>query len=386
MEMWIPHNSCTGCGGCSNICPQGAIIMKPDACGFIYPVINNTICINCGLCKKSCPIVEKPKLTRAEIPKVYAAWTNDPKIRFYSTSGGVFSELAKVILEEDGYVAGAQYTSDNMVEHTLIHSLDGLQRICQSKYIQSEPKMIYRDVKKRLNEGKFVAFCGSPCQVSALLKYLKSDPKNLLTIEFICRGMNSPKAYRSWLDEIEQNKGSKAVKVWFKYKENGWKRSPKCTRIDFADNSYQVLDGDENTFMSGYLGPNLYIRPSCGKCCFNGTPRQGDITVADFWGIDRELDDDAGTSMVLLNSKKGDCWYRKAERNLVSVERRFDEIRAGNVCFSKSVQINPKSGRFLRSLSEKPFSVQFKKYTKISLIRKVLQMIKRIICKELHFQ
>lgn len=164
-----------------------------------------------------------------------------------------------------------------------------MEKIRQSKYIQSDTKDIYRQIKELLGKNEYVAFCGAPCQVAALQKFLEHDYEKLLTIEFICRGMNSPKAYRAWLDEIEKREAQEVDRVWFKYKENGWKSSPRCTRVDFKKGSYKVYTGKDNLFMEGYLGPNLYIRPSCGKCEFKGLPRCGDITLADFWGIEESM-------------------------------------------------------------------------------------------------
>ncbi len=378
MDLWIPYNSCTGCGACSNVCPKKAIILEEDECGFPHPIIDNGLCINCELCKKTCPVYEKPKIVRSSEPIVFAAWSKDQEIRLNSTSGGAFSEIAKQVLLEGGCVCGASYNFDNMVEHVLINDIEDLQLIRQSKYVQSDTKEVYKEIKKRLANERKIAFCGSPCQVSALLKYIGGDTDNLLTIEFICRGVNSPKAYRSWLREIENKNKKQATRVWFKYKVNGWNKSPRCTRVDFSDGTQQVYFENENTFMTGYLGPNLYIRPSCSECKFNGMPRQGDITLADFWGIQKELDDDSGVSLILINSVKGQVWYEKIRDNLVSHKRSFEEIHAGNVCFSKSVDLNPKSEEFLKSLTDTNFSIQIKKYTKESLILKIYKRTKSI--------
>lgn len=379
MDPWILKEDCTGCGVCSNICPKMAIEMKSDECGFIYPVIDQEKCVNCLMCQKVCPVNKKPELNRYDTPKVYAAWSLNSENRFKSTSGGIFTELARCVINEGGAVAGAAYDKDNMVCHILAKSQEEIDLIRQSKYLQSNPQRIYREVKEQLDKGVHVAFAGAPCQVAALQKYLKKVPDNLLTIEFICRGMNSPKAYRCWLDEVERKNRSKATRVWFKYKEHGWKSSPTCTRIDFENGKYVVLSGKKNSFMVGYLGPNLYIRPSCGSCRFKDTPRQADITVADFWGIADELDDDQGTSMVLLNSNKGECWFNKASNGMFKLERAFDEIKAGNVCFAHSVKVNPKSEEFLKGLSYCSFEKQLRKYTKVSIIKKVICKIKWVL-------
>ena len=377
-QFWLEKDACSGCGMCANICPVGAISMQEDASGFIYPSISSA-CIDCNACQKHCEARLRPS-QHAEQPETYAAWSGDPEIRFSSTSGGLFSELVKGILERGGSVVGAQYDQNHMVEHVMVDSPEGLERLRQSKYIQSRPGMIYKEVKQKLDSGATVAFCGAPCQVAALYAFLGSrDYSNLYTIDFICRGMNSPKAFRSWLEEIERQEKSSVTRVWFKYKEGGWNSSPTRTRLDFADGHSSVKEKTENLFMHGYLSSNLYIRPSCGNCAFKGVPRCADITLADFWGIEESLDDDKGTSLVLVNSERGKRLFDEAKERLVSYKRDFSEIFAGNVCFTESVPVPKDSERFLRELDQGTFSEVLKKYTAVPLWKRGLRKTKRIL-------
>ena len=377
-QLWISTQECTGCGACADVCPKNAIRMDEDNCGFIYPRITND-CVECNLCERTCLQRGKREASNFLIPKTYAAWTQNSEIRFCSTSGGIFSELASTVLQKDGEVAGAQYRKDNLVEHTIINSLKDLYRIRQSKYIQSEPNGIYKAVKQSLGDDKTVLFCGAPCQVAVLYAYLGKEYDRLITVDFICRGMNSPKAYSSWLGEIEKSEQSKAVRVWFKYKEGGWKSSPKRTKIDFEDGHSVIKYGKDNLFMHGYLTSNLYIRPSCGNCVFKGVPRQSDITLADFWGIEKNLDDDKGTSVVLINSETGARIFDEVKNNLVFHERCFEEVFKGNVCFTESVKIPEKSREFLCELDKIPFSVAIKRYSSTSFSLRLRNRIKRII-------
>jgi coenzyme F420-reducing hydrogenase beta subunit len=374
-EFWLKKDECTACGACVNICPKKAIYMETDEFGFDYPKITEN-CIDCDACESVCSRRGFKSRDNDKLPLTYAAWSNDSLIRFKSTSGGVFTELSRVVLRQGGFVVGAKYNEDNSVEHAIIQDEDGLEKIRQSKYIQSDIADIYTQIRDILNKGRKVAFCGAPCQVVGLYAYLGKDYNNLITFDFICRGMNSPKAYRSWLDEIEEEVGSKANRVWFKYKTGGWKKSPRCTKIDFKNGKNLILDQDKNLFMSGYLGPNLYIRPCCGNCQFKGVPRQADITMADFWGLDPSLDDDKGTSMVLINNVKGGKIFSEAIENLVVYERNFHEIFEGNVCFSSSVSINPKSKQFLKELDSMRFSDAIRKYTKVSFVKRMMSHIK----------
>ena len=295
-------------------------------------------------------------------PETYAAWSRNADIRYRSTSGGVFTELARVIINKGGIVSGARYNDECKVEHCIVDSIEGLEAIRQSKYMSSDPKNIYREIKEALSAGRLVGYCGSPCQVAGLYSFLGHDYDNLITIDFICRGMNSPKAFISWLKEEEKLENSRAIKVWFKYKDGGWKSSPRRTRIDFEDGHNVVYEGKKNLFMYGYLSSNLYIRPCCGNCRFKGVPRQGDITLADFWGIEKELDDDKGTSLILINSSKGVSLLEEAIDNLVIHHRDFREIFQGNPMFSQSALVPENAHQFLTDLDNMSFSEALRKY------------------------
>ncbi len=295
-------------------------------------------------------------------PVTYAVWSKDEDIRYNSTSGGAFSEFAEVILLQGGCVVGAKYNQSNLAEHTIIYTKDRINEIRQSKYMSSIMKNVYKEVKNELGVGKLVGFCGSPCQIAGLYSFLGKDYENLITMDFICRGMNSPKAFRSWLDEIERKENKEVNKVWFKYKDGGWKSSPRRTRLDFKDGSYKVYEGKKNLYMNGYLTSNLYIRPCCGSCAFKDVPRQGDITLADFWGIEKELDDDKGISLILINSKKGEKLFEEAKTNFNYYERNFNEIFNENPMLTTSVQISAKAHNFLQDLDNMLFTDALKKY------------------------
>ena len=319
-------------------------------------------------------------------PDTYAVWSKDCQVRYNSTSGGAFSEFAKIILSQGGLVAGAVYNRENLVEHMLIDSYEGIEKLRQSKYMSSSLGDIFKTIKKELNEGKLVAFCGAPCQVAGLYSFLGKEYSNLFTMDFICRGMNSPKAFKSWLNEIEQLEGSKVTKVWFKYKEGGWKSSPKRTRLDFENGKYKVYEGEKNLYMHGYLTSNLYIRPCCGKCQFKGVPRKSDVTFADFWGIEKELDDDGGTSMLLINSEKGKECFKKIKHNFNTYEKNFEDIFGGNPMFNASAIVPAKGHDFLKDLDHYTFSECLKAYEgypqKVSLWRRCIKKLRTLVRKK----
>ncbi|MCQ2515276.1 MAG: Coenzyme F420 hydrogenase/dehydrogenase, beta subunit C-terminal domain [Saccharofermentans sp.] len=367
--LWLDANKCTGCGLCANTCPQSAIKMLPNTFGFINPIINDN-CINCNLCEEIC--VKRTLVSKGELMSVFACQSSDNNNRFFSTSGGMFSELVKPIIRNGGYAVGAGYNADNMVEHICIDNECDLLKIQQSKYVQSDSKRIYSDTKKLLDEGKNVAFCGTPCQCAALKAYLNYDYDNLLVIDFICRGVNSPKAYYYWLKEIEEKNSKRIKRVWFKYKDAGWKKSPRRTRIDFEDDSYILVADNENSYMRGYLDSNLIIRPSCGHCDFKGINRVSDITLADFWGIDEDFNDDFGTSMLMINTTKGMNSWELIKDKVVSTPKSIDSVIRGNSSLMSSVLINKNSEKFLENLDRKSFSVAINKYSKRSVIERII--------------
>lgn len=378
----IDKTSCTGCGCCANICPESCISMEPDACGFLYPVIDSSKCIACDICVSACPVENRGKITESTLrPDVYAAWSNNPETRYTSTSGGAFSELALSVVRRNGVVCGAAYDRNNLVEHLIIDGEKGIERVRQSKYVQSDTRDVYCRIRDLLLAGRPVLFCGTPCQVAALKSFLGKEYDGLRTIDFICRGVNSPKAYSAWLDQLESNHSGKVTRVWFKYKAYGWKKSPRCTRVDFENGESVILNAESNTFMKGYLDCNLYLRPSCADCRFKGVERSSDITLADFWRISGELDDDKGTSMLMINTPAGRQLLEQTMDRLTAALRPFEEIAAGNACFDGSVKINNNSEKFLSSLDSLPFDDAIKEYLRVPLTEKVRRIIRRTVNK-----
>lgn len=294
---------CYGCTACANICiTQKAIQMKPAEDGFLYPVIDEDKCIDCYACQKVCPQLY-PTYNGNTAPSVYAAMASDD-IREKSASGGIFSLLADYVLERGGYVCGAVFSDDfKSVYHTIVHDKKDLDSLRRSKYMQSENGEIHKIVKEKLNAGDFVLFVGTPCQCASITSYLQKNYENLLLVDLICHGTPSPKAWNKFLDEVA---GEKAIKeVNFCYKGLiGWSAT---TYIQFEDNEEYIKRFKDCNFEQA-SSKALISRKSCGACQFARIPRQGDITIGDFWGInkyDRSLDDRKGTSAVLVNTKKG---------------------------------------------------------------------------------
>lgn len=350
----IEKKRCSGCYACYNICPQNAIEMKQDKEGFYYPYIIQNKCIGCGLCDDVCPNQHKNINISDITSEVYGAWSKSEEIRLNSTSGGIFSELAINILDNNGYVCGAKYNEEFMVEHYIIRKKDELDKIRQSKYVQSSLGFIYRSIEKYLSSNKYILFCGTPCQCSGLINYLdikKINRDKLLVVDFVCRGVNSPKVYRKFLDELENIYKSKVKKVWFKNKEYGWNRF--STRIDFENGKVYLEDRKSDIYMRGYIEKNLYMRPSCSECNYKSSQRTSDITLADFWGIkmnNSSLDTDKGTSLVIINSNKGKEIWKNILQRIIYEDKRLEDATKGNVCLYKPIEHSKERSELMKEI------------------------------------
>jgi len=327
---------CCGCNACGDVCPYGAISFTRDKEAFEYPIVDKEKCVDCHLCEKVCPIinVDKLKYNDYKQPQCHAAIHKNIETRFDSTSGGIFSALAEAMYKQGGYVGGAVWIeSDWHVEEYISNNPDDLPRLRSSKYLQSLSEGFYKKIKELLKADEKVLVCGTPCQMAALRSYLNyKDYNNLVIVDFICLGVNSPKVWRRYLDYREKQYGGKAVYVKPKNKEMGWRQL--TTKLVF-DNGKVLYDTANTSFFThGYVVSHAYCRPSCYECKFKGLPRIADISIADYWGgekvVGKELDNDLGTSLVLVNSKKGEEFYRGIKAKLVEKDVPFESILQGN--------------------------------------------------------
>lgn len=322
---------CCGCNACGDVCAHGAITFKTDIEGFWYPVVDETKCVDCRLCERVCPELHIGELKKNDNnpPVTVAAINKNMAVRWDSTSGGAFSALAEVMYEQGGYVSGAVYDENFLVHNFVSDKPEDLSRLRSSKYLQSNAEGLYVRIRELLRNGKKVLACGTPCQMAALRLFLHKDYDNLVIVDFICRGVNSPKVYRKYLDSLERKYGGKVVYVKAKNKELGWRN---LTRKVVFDNGkvYYGVKMDDN-FRRGYH-TNVFCRPSCYTCQYKGFPRIADITIADYWGIEKinkNLDNNIGTSMILLNSKKGENFFGQVKDKIEWEYTTFESILPG---------------------------------------------------------
>lgn len=359
--------NCCGCKACGDICAKEAITFPIDKEGFWYPQIDLSKCVNCRLCEKVCPMynLENVKRNTKEELKVYGGYHNDTVIRFDSTSGGVFTALAQKMYFEKGYVSGAIYTDNFDVENYISNNKLDLRKLRSSKYVQSSAAGLYAKIKNLLDSGEKVLACGSPCQMAALRCYLKKDYDNLVIVDFLCRACNSPKVFHKYLNSLEKTYEGKITFIKDKNKDHGWRSLAR--KITFDNGSVYYGEGHEDHYRRGYH-LNAFERPSCYGCKFKGIPRISDITLGDFWGIeniDPSIDKNLGTSLIMVNSKKGANFFENVKPRLTIKEFSLEQIAKGNSQAIYGVIEYPKNidrNAFFEDLDKMPFDECAKKY------------------------
>lgn len=324
--------NCCGCSACVQRCPKQCISLTEDEEGFLYPYVNEESCVECGLCEKICPILNPQEET---FPlQVIAAKNTNTEERLGSSSGGLFLPLAKSIINEGGIVFGADYDSNWEVHHVGVENVSGLYALMMSKYLQSRIENTYKEAEKFLKCGRKVMFVGTPCQIAGLHGFLRHKVyPNLLTIDVVCHGAPSPGVWRQYLAET--------------YSEEEFIKS----RLKAAAGKNSVLSSDihyDNVYMKGFLS-NLYLRPSCHDCKCKDGKHHSDISLGDFWGIDKfnpSFDDDKGVSLVLINTPKGKEFLQKVK--MEKWESSYALVSRANGGFSPYAWLNPKRSLFFK--------------------------------------
>lgn len=318
---------CCGCSGCEQICPKNCISMQKDNEGFFYPVVDEDVCVDCGACVKHCPMITDAP--RCSEPKVYAAKYKDRESTFKSTSGGLFIPIAKNILSDGGIVFGCAYDENLVAKHIAVESENELCRLQSSKYVQSDTRGIYEQVKSALKSGRQVLFSGTGCQVAGLKTYLSRDYDNLLTVDIVCHGVPSPELFKNYIDYMGKKLGGSLTSYNFRSKEKrGWDLYYKADNGKKSKSDYGFFD----SYYSAFLYCKTY-RESCYECKFANKNRVGDITLADYWGIQKahpEFYDENGVSLVLVNTEKGNKCLTKIKDKLDIIESDYDKASVMN--------------------------------------------------------
>ncbi len=375
----IDKSNCCGCHACYNACPQNAITMKKNKLGFRYPAIDKEKCIDCGLCKKVCPVLNKKKINNK--PIAYACINRNDNIRKESSSGGIFTLIAERILDLNGVVFGAQFDECLNVSHSYIENKEELYKIRKSKYVQSNIKDTYKIAKKFLDDDRFVLFTGTPCQVEGLYSYLRKDYNKLYTQDIICHGVPAPEIWQKYKEDLEKQKHIKIVNMNFRDKSNGW-MSYFLRYTDSAGKEYYE-PSSKSRYMKLFL-KNYILRDSCYNCAFKNENRISDITLADFWGvqnINKEMFDNKGTSLVIVNSEKGNELFNSIKKDTNYVKTDLEEAIRYNPSMVKSSEKPYNRKKLLTELRNyNDFDSVIKKYIpKENIFKRIIAIIKNVI-------
>lgn len=395
-------SECCGCNACVQRCPKQCISIKEDEQGFLYPFVDTTACIDCGLCEKVCPILN-PFDTKEPL-QVLAAKNKNEYQRLKSSSGGTFILLAEHIIRQGGVVFGARFDTNWEVEHCYAETIEELEPLMRSKYVQSKIGNTYKQAEQFLKNGRKVMFVGTSCQIAGLKRFLRKEYDNLLAVDFICHGVPSPGIWRKYLEEIKSSRSEAAGKnsvlslslksvpvitgINFREKQlggYGWKKYGFVVRTESpskGDKNTVLLSGifNENIFMKGFLA-NLYLRPSCYKCKAKNGAANSDVTIADFWGIQRfhpEFDDDKGVSVVFIHTCRGKGIIKELSSRLDILDSNLNEATLPNPAYYRSCKVPEKYSLFWY-MYESTKSVHKAVYTatKITVLDLIIKLMRR---------
>lgn len=380
------HKDCNGCGICGDLCPAGAIsFIDDELTGFSYPHVDGQKCTACGLCVRKCP--QNNPVRRANMfpeAQVLAAWSNDDDIRLLCTSGGIFYELGRRVIQLGGAVIACSYTEDfRGAYHRVALTDEELIPLCGSKYLQSNTTGIYAKTRELLGKYPLVLFAGCPCQAAGLYAFLGNDPENLITVDFICNSINSPKSQGKYIDCLEDIHGAKCIFSRAKDKRYGWNNFGSSAK--FANGREYYASRNEDARVVGYHSGHLFIRDSCLNCKYKVLPRNADITLADFWGIgpdERNPKMELGTSAVMMNSQKGADFMASLGERVSGYTKTLADVLRGNGNLLRSVTRSSRSMEAFRALDSMRFDRVVDRYrTRPSFRSRLIGKIKRIVKK-----
>ncbi len=319
-------NECVGCRSCEQACPVNCISFGENEEGFIYPVVDNNKCVNCGVCLKKCPSAVESKYN---VPlETYGLKNKNQDRIMNSASGGASDVMAQYIIDNGGVVFGCAYTENLKVKHIEVTEKEDLEKLQSSKYVQSDTLNCYSKVKEELETGKKVLFTGTPCQIDGLYSFLGNNRQheNLCTIDIICHGVPSPLLLEKYFSYMERKLKQPILKYNFRSKEkHGWGTQYLLKTNTKTKTKMLSLDKYGKSFLHG----DCY-RECCYMCKYSCTNRVSDITIGDFWGVQKchpEFFSSKGVSSVIVNTEKGQNLIRNIADKVELISCTIDEVK-----------------------------------------------------------
>lgn len=321
MAISIEDKNCCGCMACRNICPSNAILVKKDEKGFLYTNVDLGKCINCHLCEKVCGFVKEDR-SAFETKKAYSLIHKDKDVLLNSTSGGAFTALSDVILAYGGVVFGAAMDEKFDVSHVEATDKETRDKMRGSLYVQSNIGTSYSKVKKYLEKGRCVLFIGTPCQVGGLMAYLKKPYENLIGVEFLCHGVPNNDFFKEHIKYLERKYSGKAKRYTFRSKKFAW-WTHGIEEVTFSDGRSKATKAVQA--YNSFFHSNISLRPSCHNCSYRRMERSADITIADFWGIEKITGkrNRTGVSLLLGNTEKGTAFIESIDKSEALISEIF---------------------------------------------------------------
>lgn len=371
-------NKCSGCSACYAICPKNCISMVADEEGFLYPEVDKTECLNCGRCDKVCP-AEQSAIVNAVVPTAWGANVNDKELRLASSSGGVFSLLARTVLDEGGTVCGVAMSDDCIyAHHVFAHNEAELAKLRGSKYLQSNVEDTFRQVKTELERNKKVLYSGTPCQISGLKAFLGKEYKNLLCVGIFCHGVPSPKLWAEYVEYCSDKLEAPVAAVQFRDKSNGWENFG--LRMETIKGTVQNKTAQKDPYMRMFLR-NYSLRPSCYRCEAKSNVCNADLMIGDFWGVQsiaKELYDNVGTSVVLAYGEKGKVAIEKIKDEVKLCEMTYEDAIMHNSAFARSVAMPKARKTFFEDMNKLDFAALENKYVPISTKERIKMLLEKM--------
>jgi coenzyme F420-reducing hydrogenase beta subunit len=375
-------HDCCGCTACASVCNKNAIIMQADKEGFLYPHVNIELCTDCHLCEKICPIITRDnKKTVLNLPlNVYALHHKDIEVWYKSSSGGVFTALAEDCLKMKGIVYGAVFSKDFTVVHCGEQTAKGILKFRGSKYVQSDIQGIYRDIRRHLRNERQVLFSGTPCQVEGLKNFLSKEYNNLTTIDILCHGVPSPRLFADYIQYINQHSIDSLQQIFMKDKTFGWEY--QNLRLYYKHNNTEFNTPLSNLWNKLYYD-NIINRPSCHHCRFTNLYRAGDITIGDFWGIQKShpnFFNTNGISLLMVNTNRGKVVWERIHSDFIYQQSNTKQCLQPVLLHPKSA--SPQRDAFWKEYLQNGFTATVNKYygiTHKTLLKNKIQQLINLI-------